>query len=83
MGDFARSSLTKIAGIFNPNEVPFNDRTVLLNCPYYEQLACDPSLITFFAGQQAPEIITENRLPRLSGFTPVWPTAGTGCKTNG
>ena len=71
LGDFARSTLTKIAAIFNPNEVPINDRIVLLNSPYFEQLACDPSLVTFFSGQQAPGIITENQLPRLAGFQPI------------
>ena len=69
--DFARSTLTKIAAIMNPNEVPIGDRIVLLNSPYFEQLATDPSLVTFFAGQQSPEIVTENRLPRLAGFEPI------------
>jgi len=71
LGDFARSTLTKIAAIFNPNEVPINDRICLLTSQYFEQLATDPSLVTFFAGQQSPEIVTENRLPKLAGFEPI------------
>ncbi|MGA2864693.1 MAG: hypothetical protein ABSF95_09415 [Verrucomicrobiota bacterium] len=71
LGDFARSTLTKLAAIFNPNEVPINDRVVLLGSDYFEQLATDPSLVTFFAGQREPEIVTENRLPRLAGFEPI------------
>jgi hypothetical protein len=71
ISDFARSTLTKIAAIFNPNEVPINDRVALLTSNYFEQLATDPSLVTFFAGQQSPEIVTENRLPRLAGFEPI------------
>lgn len=71
IGDFARSTMTKLAAIFNPNEVPVNDRSCLLNSPYFEQLACDPSLVTFFAGQRAPEIVTDNQLPKLGGFMPI------------
>ena len=71
ISDFARSTLTKVAAIFNPNEVPINDRVALLASNYFEQLATDPSLVTFFAGQQSPEIVTENRLPRLAGFEPI------------
>ena len=71
IGDFARSSLAKIAAIFNPNEVPINDRIILLASDYFEQLATDPSLVTFFSGQRAPEIMTESRLPRLAGFEPI------------
>ena len=71
LGDFARSTLAKIAAIFNPNQVPIHDRFVLLTSDYFEQLATDPSLVTFFSGQRAPEIITESRLPRLAGFEPI------------
>ncbi|MGZ5567065.1 MAG: hypothetical protein ACXWKG_08635 [Limisphaerales bacterium] len=71
LGDFARSSLSRISAIFNANEVPIIGRTVLLNSSYYEQLSQDPSLVTFFAGQQAPEIITANQLPKLSTFVPI------------
>ncbi len=71
LNDFARSTLAKIAAIFNPNLVPISDRIVLLRSDYYEQLATDPSLVTFFAGQQKPEIVTENALPKLAGFEPI------------
>ena len=63
--------MAKIAAIFNPNEVPINDRFMLLTSDYFEQLSTDPSLVTFFSGQRAPEIVTENRLPRLAGFEPI------------
>lgn len=69
--DFARSSLVKIASIFNPNEVPIHDRTALLNSSYFGQLGLDPSLVTFFAGQRAPEIITDSELPKLGTFLPM------------
>ena len=71
IGDFARSTLTKLAAIFNPNEVPINDRIVLLASDYFEQLATDPSLVTFFSGQRSPQIVTESRLPKLAGFEPI------------
>lgn len=69
--DFARSSLADLGAIFNPNEVPMHDRSVLLNALYYAQLSKDPSLVTFFAGQQAPGIVTDNMLPKLAGFVPI------------
>jgi hypothetical protein len=70
-GDFARSSLINLAKIFNPNEVPVGNRTALLTSSYYGQLANDPSLVTFYAGQRAPEIITDNELPKLGTFVPI------------
>jgi len=71
LGDFGRSSLVDIATIFNPNQVPIPDRTCLLNSQYYGQLSKDPSLITFYAGQRSPEIITDNELPKLGTFLPM------------
>ena len=71
LGNFARTSLNAISQIMNPNEVPIHDRSVLLNSAYFGQLANDPSLVTFFSGQRAPGIITDNELPRLSTFTPI------------
>ncbi len=57
--DFARGKITDIAGAFDQNEVPDEDRTLLLNAPYYNKATTDPSIVTFFAGQQAPEIVTQ------------------------
>jgi len=71
MGDFARSHLTKISAALNQNLVPIHDRVLLLNSLYFNQLANDPSLTTFFAGQVSPEIITDNRLPKLATFEPI------------
>jgi len=71
LGAMARSSLVNLAEIFNPNEVPISDRTALLNSRWYGQLSTDPSLVTFFAGQRSPEIVTDNELPKLGTFLPV------------
>jgi hypothetical protein len=60
-----------INAIFNPNEVPLNDRCILLNTPYYAQVSKDPSLVTFWAAQRNPEIITEGELPKMSKFIPI------------
>jgi hypothetical protein len=69
--DFARSSAAEIGVAFDSNEVPEEQRTLLLNAQYYGKATQDPSIVTFFAGQQAPGIITEGTLPNLSGFVPV------------
>lgn len=69
--NFGRSSMVDLNAIMNPNEVPLNDRIVLLNSAYYGQASKDPSLITFWAGQQDPEIITEGELPKMSKFVPI------------
>ena len=70
-GDISRTKLTAVAAAMNQNLVPIADRFVLLNSPYYAQLASDPSLTTFFAGQQQPGIITDNELPKLATFRPI------------
>jgi hypothetical protein len=69
--DFARSKISEIGAVFDQNEVPDKDRSLLLNAAYYNKACNDPSIVTFFAGQQAPEIITANRLPQLAGFVPI------------
>ncbi|HEY4414476.1 MAG TPA: hypothetical protein VGO57_02195 [Verrucomicrobiae bacterium] len=69
--DFARSAMVDLNQIFNPNEVPLTDRIVLLNSSYYGQVSNDPSLITFWAATQNPEIITEGELPKMSKFIPI------------
>lgn len=69
--DFARSHVTRIGAAFDTAKVPDRNRTLLLNAQYYAAGARDPSLVTFFAGQQAPEIITEGRLPMLNNFALV------------
>lgn len=69
--DFARSKLAEVAAAFDANEVPDEDRSVLLNASYYNKATTDPSVTTFFAGQQAPEIVTQGRLPNLAGFVPI------------
>ncbi len=69
--DFAKSHIAKIGAAFDANEVPEQDRTLLLNAGYYAKAIVDPSLVSFFAGQNNPEIVTEGRLPMLAGFAPV------------
>ena len=69
--DFARSKMAEIAAAFDSNEVPDEDRSILLNSQYYNKATTDPSVTTFFAGQQAPEIVTQGRLPNLAGFVPI------------
>jgi len=71
MIDFARSKIAEVAAAFDANEVPDEDRTVLLNAGYYNKATSDPSLVTFFAGQQSPEIVTQGKLPSLAGFVPI------------
>jgi len=71
LNDFARSAMVDLNMIFNPNEVPIPDRIVLLNSAYYAQVSKDPSLVTFYAGQQHPEIISEGELPKMSKFIPI------------
>jgi hypothetical protein len=69
--DFSRNSISEIATAFDSNEVPDEDRSLLLNAPYYNKATTDPSITTFFAGQQAPEIVTQGVLPSLAGFVPI------------
>ena len=69
--DFSRGKMAEIAAAFDSNEVPDEDRSLLLNSQYYNKATTDPSITTFFAGQQAPEIITQGRLPNLAGFVPI------------
>jgi phage I-like protein len=70
LNDFGRSSFVDINAAFNVNEVPLHDRTVLLNSEYFAQAGKDPSLVTFFAGVQKPDIITKGALPEMSQFVP-------------
>jgi len=66
--DFGRTSVAGIGAAFDANEVPDENRSLLLNAAYYAKGTVDPSLVTFFAGQQSPGIVTEGKLPNLNGF---------------
>lgn len=66
--DFARSKVAEIGAAFDWNEVPEDERTLILNPSYYSKGTTDPSLVNFFAGQQNPEIITRGVLPQLNDF---------------
>lgn len=69
--NFGRSAMVDLNAIFNPNEVPLHDRSVLLNSAYFGAAGKDPSLITFWAGHRDPEIVTEGELPKMSKFVPI------------
>lgn len=69
--DFARSKMAELAAAFDANEVPDEDRSLLLNAAYYNKATTDPSIVTFFAGQQSPEVVTQGILPDLAGFAPI------------
>jgi hypothetical protein len=71
IADFARSAVVDLNAIFNPNEVPLHDRALLLNSAYYAAVGKDPSLVTFWAAQRNPELITEGELPKMSKFIPI------------
>lgn len=71
VADFARSAIVDLNTIFNPNEVPLHDRSVLLNSAYAGQISKDPSLVTFWAAQRQPDLITEGALPKMSKFIPI------------
>lgn len=66
--DFARSKVAEIGAAFDWNEVPEEDRTLILNPSYYAKGTTDPSLVNFFAGQQSPGIVTQGVLPPLNDF---------------
>lgn len=71
IGDFGRGKLIDLAMAFNLNEVPVQNRTVFLNSPYFAQLSKDPSLVSFFAAQRAPEAVADNELPKVATFVPM------------
>lgn len=66
--DFSRSKVVQIGAAFDANEVPEEDRSLLLNADYYAKGTTDPSLVAFYAGQQRPEIIERGILPHLNDF---------------
>jgi len=70
LADFNMASLGDIATAFDVNEVPMQERFVLLNSQYYHRLAQDPTFNTFFAAMQKPDVITKGTLPELQGFQP-------------
>ncbi|MDB6112985.1 MAG: hypothetical protein JWR69_4735 [Pedosphaera sp.] len=68
--DFVKATLGAAAGVLNPLGVPHIGRYALLNTPYYMQLGNDTSL-AYFAAIQSPEMVTDNKLPKMAGFDPV------------
>jgi hypothetical protein len=68
--DFSMDAIDDLEAIFDANEVPVQDRGVLLNAKYHGRLRKDPRLGLFFAAMQKPDMITEGKLPSLDGFLP-------------
>ena len=68
--NFSMDSIDTLEAIFDANEVPVNDRGILLSAKYHGQLRKDPRLGLFFAAMQKPDMVTEGRLPAMDGFMP-------------
>jgi hypothetical protein len=70
--NFSMDAIDDIEAIFDQNEVPTQDRGILLNANYYGRLRSDPRLALFFAAVREPGIIEQGKLPAsLDGFVPV------------
>lgn len=70
LANFARSSVTAMAKELNKLGVPPMGRFLLLNPDYFEKLQSDPTIVSL-AAYQRPEIITDYRLPPISGFNVI------------
>lgn len=71
LANFARSSLATVNGIFTPNKVPLNNRSVLLNSAYFGKLNVDPSVMQIASGTAASEEILDTQLPKMATFLPI------------
>lgn len=71
LADWSAADLGAIGAAFSTNEVPEQNRFVLQNPSYYHRLSQDPSLNSFFAAMQKPEIVTKGSLPEVQGFQPI------------
>lgn len=70
--NFNMDAIDDLEAIFDQNEVPTQDRGILLNASYYGRLRSDPRLALFFAAARAPEIVEQGKLPAsLDGFVPI------------
>jgi DnaJ-domain-containing protein 1 len=69
LADFGRGTVIDMALALNTRRVSKLNRTLLLNPQYYAKLAADQTIVQLAAYQQ-PDVITEYRLPRVSGFEP-------------
>ena len=67
---FSTADLGNIKAIFDPNKVPEQGRTILLNSLFYNQLTRD-QIFHFYAAMKQPEIITAGQLPPINGFVPM------------
>lgn len=70
LADFDVASIGEIKTAFDINEVPMQERFALLSSPYHTKLGNTPTLNSFFAAMQKPEIITKGILPEVQGFSP-------------
>lgn len=82
LADFNFASLGDIGVAFDTNEIPEDNRSVVLNPSYYQRLAQDPTYNTLFAALNNPEIIRKGQLPELNNFMPrkaaYFPSANNG-----
>jgi len=68
---FTFQDLGQISALFDQNEVPFQQRSILLNSAFYSRLTADPTLAaSIFAAITNPGIITDRQLPRLQSILP-------------
>ncbi len=71
LASFGIADLGLIDAAMSTNEVPQQDRFVLLNASYHSKLAQEPAVNNFWAATRQPEVITKGNLPELQGFQPV------------
>lgn len=71
LSDFAIIDLDKLSAIFTQNQVPKDDRGILLNPLYYAKLRNDARLEFYFAAAKEDPTLLNQQLPKqLSGFKP-------------
>lgn len=69
--DWSMTDLDKLSAIFTQNQVPRDNRGILMNTQRYAKLRSDPRLSFFFAAAQGNPQLTQQKLPDgLSGFFP-------------
>lgn len=70
LADWNLAQAGNIASAFDQNEVPDDDRFLLLSAPYFTKMANDPVLTTYWAAIQNPDLVRNRNLNVVQGFTP-------------